>query len=141
MSAPAAYVAATTNAKPLENHETSPANADVPAPEVVAAESAFAAAASAAAPSFAANPETTKPKSENKESELAAAWQSWRQGRDGDVRPGADASPAPEASAVDHEENQGEEISSLVDTMLAELKPKLMKEIAKKMGKDKESKR
>jgi len=141
MSAPAAYVAATTNAKPLENHETSPANADVPAPEVVAAESAFAAAASAAAPSFAANPETTKPKSENKESELAAAWQSWRQGRDGDVQPGADASPAPEASAVDHEENQGEEISSLVDTMLAELKPKLMKEIAKKMGKDKESKR
>ncbi len=38
--------------------------------------------------------------------------------------------------AVEASETQTSEISSIVDTMLAELKPKLMEEIARKMGKD-----
>lgn len=142
MSTPAAYVAATTNANLALNQEAPPANAEVPSSETVVAESAFAAAASAAAPSFTGYPETPQPKSENKESELAAAWQSWRQGRDGEPQPAVDVVPEPEVKTEAHNENHdeahGEEISSLVDTMLAELKPKLMKEIAKKMGKEKD---
>jgi CheY-like chemotaxis protein len=43
------------------------------------------------------------------------------------------SAPEPSAKAS---ENQTSEISSIVDTMLAELKPKLMEEIARKMGKD-----
>jgi CheY-like chemotaxis protein len=41
------------------------------------------------------------------------------------------------AEELASEAGDAEEISSMVDTMLAELKPKLMKEIAKKMGKEK----
>jgi two-component system chemotaxis response regulator CheY len=93
-----------------------------------------------------------------RESELAAAWQNWKQIRESIVgsspaAPKAETaapvveSPAqPEAAtAVEPQdesssESTGEEISSIVDTMLAELKPKLMEEISKKMGKSKKKK-
>ncbi len=106
-----------------------------------------------------------------RESELAAAWQNWKQIRES-IMGSSSATPAaqtatpkmespafseipaqgfneiqPEAAAAKPEaetasEGIGEasEISSIVDTMLAELKPKLMEEISKKMGKSKKKK-
>ena len=50
----------------------------------------------------------------------------------GSIETKADAAEAAEQASDDH----SSEISSIVDTMLAELKPKLMEEIARKMGKD-----
>ena len=96
-----------------------------------------------------------------RESELAAAWASWKQVRDSvgnpqfasqiaDVAaasltdapalaPASEAEPETgtpaEASAAPPEENGA--IASIVDSVLAELKPKLMEEIAKKIKKDK----
>ena len=91
---------------------------------------------------------------QQRESELAAAWASWKQVRDsiaGDQLTSqiADAAaaglqdlstqettatpePAPQASAAPEESGA---IASIVDSVLAELKPKLMEEIAKKMKK------
>jgi CheY-like chemotaxis protein len=141
MSTPAAYVAATAGPHAAEN-QLAQASPDARAPETIPAESAFAAAAGALAPSFAAEsePAEIRVESGNKESDLAAAWQSWREVREGDAQPAASPAPQPEAKAESNndDETHGEEISSLVDTMLAELKPKLMKEIAKKMGKEKD---
>ncbi len=138
MSTPAAYVAATAGPNATENQ---PAQASPDARTLeTTAESAFAAAASASAPSFGAEPESAKTNTErgSKESELAAAWQSWRGVREGDAKPAAEPAAELEAKVESNndDETDGEEISSLVDTMLAELKPKLMKEIAKKMGKE-----
>ncbi len=90
-----------------------------------------------------------------RESELAAAWQNWKQIRETMVgssaaTPKAETAtqeiPPQEQAAVEPEdetasESSGEEISSIVDTMLAELKPKLMEEISKKMGKSKDKKK
>lgn len=137
MSAPAAYVAATAGPAPAEN-QGAQINAEVPAQASVESPAAFAAAAGASVPSFAAGPEPERTVSGSKESELAAAWQSWRQGREEDALPAAQTAAVPEEKVESNtdDENHGEEISSLVDTMLAELKPKLMKEIAKKMGKE-----
>jgi len=131
-------------------------------------EAAFAAAASAgagdavssitqSAPEAVASSAATssvaveEPGTRTQDTELAAAWQSWRQGRTNEPEPQAPASrndsPVAEAtedlqnetaSAHDEaEEGDSEAISSIVDSMLADLKPKLMQEIAKKMGKDK----
>lgn len=141
MSTPAAYVAATASPYAAEN-QPAQGSPNARTPET-APESSFAAAAGASAPSFAAESEPTEitVESGKKESELAAAWQSWRQVREGDTQPVAEPAPQFEAQVGSNndDETHGEEISSLVDTMLAELKPKLMKEIAKKMGKDKRS--
>jgi CheY-like chemotaxis protein len=89
------------------------------------------------------------------ESELAAAWANWKQVREsvigsqlstqiaetvaefkessGNAQPESESQPvassAPEEDASD--------ISNIVDSVLADLKPKLMAEIAKKMGKEK----
>jgi len=90
------------------------------------------------------------------ESELAAAWANWKQIRESVVgsqlgshiadtvaelketrnesaptQPGAQ----PDASSATGDESS--EISHIVDSVLADLKPKLMAEIAKKMGKEK----
>jgi twitching motility two-component system response regulator PilH len=97
-----------------------------------------------------------------RESELAAAWASWKQVRDSVASPqfasqladvaaagltDAPASPSAtsetpaqpemtsEAAAGAQEESGN--IASIVDSVLAELKPKLMEEIAKKIKKDK----
>jgi twitching motility two-component system response regulator PilH len=89
---------------------------------------------------------------DQRESELAAAWASWKQVRDSVANPQltsqiADAAaaglaqpappepaPAREAATADAPEETGA-IASIVDSVLAELKPKLMEEIAKKIKK------
>jgi CheY-like chemotaxis protein len=107
-----------------------------------------------------------------RESELAAAWQNWKQIRESIVGSSAAApkaetagpvvessapsevsSPAfkeirreepaaakPDAENASDGTGEASEISSIVDNMLAELKPKLMEEISKKMGKSKKKK-
>jgi len=90
------------------------------------------------------------------EAELAAAWANWKQIRDSVTSPQFTSQIADSASATFHDirreetsaqsESQPEAaasaedengIANLVDSVLAELKPKLMQEIAKKMGKEK----
>ena len=139
MSTPPAYVAATSG-PPKEIPQEPDASVEPSASETTAAEVAFAAAASASAASSAVESEPPRVESACKESELAAAWQNWRQDHGTESQPDAEPSPQPQVTSESSNEDEphGEEISSLVDTMLAELKPKLMKEIAKKMGKEKE---
>ena len=113
------------------------------------------AVSSSAAP--AAPPEAGEPEPEHRESELAAAWASWKQIRESvaspqftsqvaeaatagfkDIRPAepkAAQEPKPEAAEAGPEDSGA--IASIVDSVLAELKPKLMQEIAKKIGKEK----
>ena len=90
-----------------------------------------------------------------REAELAAAWANWRQVRESlgspqfvsqvadataaefeNLHPPANAAAAGADSAA-VPENPGE-IANIVDNVLAELKPKLVKEIAKKLGKEKQ---
>jgi len=82
-------------------------------------------------------------------SEAAAAWENWRQIRDSVMTPQnasaiaesvaeiakADAPVA--ASEPSQQLLEGNAIASIVDSVLAELKPKLMQEIAKKMAAEK----
>jgi hypothetical protein len=105
-----------------------------------------------------------------REAELAAAWQNWKQIRESFVSaqppapiaeaPVAEPMPvqeeatAPSKPAEDEVESETEEvemasseapaestaIASIVDTMLAELRPKLVEEIAKKMNSEKKEK-
>jgi CheY-like chemotaxis protein len=105
-----------------------------------------------------------------REAELAAAWQNWKQIRESFVSAGPSAkvaeTSAPEATAAQDEaaapaklaeletetetaeveaapsDAPGEStaIASIVDTMLAELRPKLVEEIAKKMNSEKKEK-
>ncbi len=157
-----------------------------PEPAPAKEESAFAAAAAAGStsePAPAAEPVsqvTVSPEiservtaasveaAPQREAELAAAWQNWKQIRESFVsaQPPAPAAetPATEASTVPEEtaapaqpaeaeaepeeveaarsEAPGEStaIASIVDTMLAELRPKLVEEIAKKMNSEKKEK-
>ena len=105
-----------------------------------------------------APPEAAPPR----EAELAAAWQNWKQIRESIVStqspavevPAAEASPAQEDSAEPVEADEALEveatasdapgestaIASIVDSMLAELRPKLVEEIAKKMNSEKKEK-
>ncbi len=94
-----------------------------------------------------------------REAELAAAWAQWRQIRDSIGSPSL-ASPAAESTlaaepasgfkdiqrpapaqpashATSSEPADPASIASIVDSMLAELRPKLVEEIARKMGQDK----
>jgi CheY-like chemotaxis protein len=102
-----------------------------------------------------------------REAELAAAWQNWKQIRESFVsaQPPAPVAEAPAAEAIKEapatpaaveaeaeteaaeveaapSEAPGEStaIASIVDTMLAELRPKLVEEIAKKMNSEKKEK-
>ena len=92
-----------------------------------------------------------------RELELAAAWESWKHIRESVVEPQLSQvsnvpteAPAPEAAQVSSSqpasegETSAEEeagaIASIVDSVLADLKPKLMAEISKKMGKEKKRK-
>jgi len=90
-------------------------------------------------------------------SEAAAAWQNWQQIRDSVMRPQQTAGiaeaivQAAQASAAVQETSpsspttpssttsalEGAALASIVDSVLAELKPKLMEEIAKKMAENK----
>ncbi len=87
------------------------------------------------------------------ESELAAAWANWKQVRESAIgsqlssqiaetvaeltETSGDAQPEPQPVASSATEEDASDISTLVDSVLADLKPKLMAEIAKKMGKEK----
>ncbi len=100
--------------------------------------------------SVAASPEPGAPQGE---SELAAAWANWKQIRESVVgsqlssqiadtvaelqATSSEAQPKPheEAAAASGEETS--DIANIVDSVLADLKPKLMAEIARKMGKEK----
>lgn len=125
---------------------------------IVSHEASFAAAASAASSSMATSVATPVGEEgpEPAGSEAAAAWQNWQQIRDSVMTPQNAAVFAEslasaaklEASAthpaiVESENNNGpsvtsiesEALASIVDSVLAELKPKLMQEIAKKLKK------
>ncbi len=104
-----------------------------------------------------------------REAELAAAWQNWKQIRESFVstQPPAAAAEAPSSEAITPREEapapaeaaaeaeteaaeveataseapgESTAIASIVDTMLAELRPKLVEEIAKKMSSEKKEK-
>ena len=110
-------------------------------------------------PSNSAIPE---PGDRHGESEMTAAWANWRQIRESIV--GSDSTTHvedanagyrdsgredPPSSPMSNEDisssepvqTEASEIASIVDTMLAELKPKLMEEIAKKMVTEKKGKK
>jgi CheY-like chemotaxis protein len=86
------------------------------------------------------------------ESELAAAWANWRQIRESVVgsqlgsqiaetvaefKPNGGEAPDSPSDGQSATGEESAEISNIVDSVLADLKPKLMAEIAKKMGKEK----
>jgi CheY-like chemotaxis protein len=135
-----------------------------PQPETVTAVAAAASAGStlseigvpeASAQSVAAaSAETPAPISDAKpaEAELAAAWAQWKQIRESVVGPQLTSQIADVAAAELKKEKEAEPerasseaqaqenpaaIANIVDSVLAELKPKLLEEIAKKLGKDK----
>jgi CheY-like chemotaxis protein len=105
-------------------------------------------------------PPAPAPSGRQDESDLAAAWANWKQIREsviGSQLSGSQLSsqivdtvadfketpgevvPAPPASQPDVSgaaEDEANAISNIVDSVLADLKPKLMAEIAKKMGKN-----
>jgi len=163
------------------------ASESVPQPAAVEEQAAYAAAAAAGAapgattspvdavaPSSASetSPATIETADPQRESELAAAWASWKQVRDSVVspqlasqvaesiaasasasetavsdQPQASSSAEPAAAEAESAEPSSEgpdesaAIAGIVDTVLAELKPKLMQEIAKKMNKPKKQKK
>ena len=100
--------------------------------------------------SLASDPE---PSGQPGESELAAAWANWRQIRESvigsqlssqiaetvteleETSSETQSDSQPDASSATEEDTS--EISNIVDSVLADLKPKLMAEIARKMGKEK----
>jgi len=87
------------------------------------------------------------------ESELVAAWANWKQIRESVIgsqltpqiadtvaelkETSIETQPGPQVDTAPATEAETSEISNIVDSVLADLKPKLMAEIAKKMGKDK----
>jgi hypothetical protein len=139
------------------------ASDETTAPEMQGAAFAAAAAGNADAVSQSAMPSSEVPQAapknaedQQRESELAAAWESWKHIRESVVETQfksqvAEAIPEPPAAQVeqvaspesesDGEANgQEESVASIVDSVLADLKPKLMAEISKKMGKEKKRK-
>jgi CheY-like chemotaxis protein len=93
-----------------------------------------------------------------RESDLAAAWQNWKQIRDSavgqsapeaggssdmvfkDIRRETPVAKEPEVEVEEvaaSEESEDTDIASIVDSVLAEMKPKIVQEIAKKMAKNK----
>jgi CheY-like chemotaxis protein len=110
-------------------------------------------------PSHSATPE---PGDRRRESEMTAAWANWRQIREsivgsdstshvedanagyrdsGKEDPPSSPMPSEDASSSEPGQTEAAEIASIVDTMLAELKPKLMEEIVKKMDTEKKGKK
>lgn len=89
-----------------------------------------------------------------RESELAAAWESWKHIRESVFEPQfksqdqnpavaetqisqAEPAPSPQPESEGEAGGQEESVASIVDSVLADLKPRLMEEISKKMGKEK----
>jgi CheY-like chemotaxis protein len=98
-----------------------------------------------------------EPSERYRESELAAAWANWRQIRESVIgsdlatqvadataagfreirsEPAAPASQESRAETSGSSADESTAIASIVDSVLADLKPKLMEEIARKMGKE-----
>ncbi len=143
ISESAAYAAA-ASASPSATEPTIAAGATAaPSPALVSSENA---------------PVTSEPGERQGESELAAAWANWKQIResvigsqidssqlssqiaDAVAAPKEDIAEAKPDSQPEDLHSTGEEtteIANIVDSVLADLKPKLMAEIAKKMGKEK----
>jgi CheY-like chemotaxis protein len=105
---------------------------------------------------------TPEPGDRLRESEMAAAWANWKHIREsivgsdstshvedanagyrdsGKEDPPSSPMSNEDASASEPVQTEASEIASIVDTMLAELKPKLMEEIAKKMDTEKKGKK
>jgi hypothetical protein len=98
-------------------------------------------------------PLASAPHGREGESELAAAWANWKQVRESVIgsqlssqlaetvaeikESSSETQPEPQADASSATEEETSDISNIVDSVLADLKPKLMAEIAKKMGKEK----
>ena len=142
-----------------------------PQPEVVTAVAAAAASAGTSAPESTpeaisqpistpapSEPATSAPEVKANESELAAAWAQWKQIREtvvgsqltsqiADVAAAelknAETAPASATDEVFQEKPSGNPtaIASIVDSVLAELKPKLVEEIARKLGDEKSKKK
>jgi len=133
-------------------------------PEETEARAAYAAAASASTSAAVAEsstqtfltpevaPEAVSHPQSQHDSDLASAWASWKQVRDSVSSPEFTSQIADTAATgfkeVRHEETTAASepeaaaedngaIASIVDSVLAELKPKLMQEIAKKMKREK----
>ena len=144
----AAAAAVSTDFRKISRVEAAPAVLE-PEPEIAQSEIAAAEAPLAEAPAMPSEQEAT----------LAAAWANWRQIRESIASPQftqqvADVAAAgykeihlPEPAAS-HPSNSDEDkspalvadsaaIASIVDSVLAELKPKLVEEIARKLGKEK----
>jgi CheY-like chemotaxis protein len=95
----------------------------------------------------------SEPHEREGESELAAAWANWKQVRESVIgsqlssqiaetvaeikESSTETQPESQADASSATEEETSDISNIVDSVLADLKPKLMAEIAKKMGKEK----
>jgi CheY-like chemotaxis protein len=95
----------------------------------------------------------SEPHEREGESELAAAWANWKQVRESVIgsqlssqiaetvaeikESSRETQPESQADASSATEEETSDISNIVDSVLADLKPKLMAEIAKKMGKEK----
>jgi CheY-like chemotaxis protein len=95
----------------------------------------------------------SEPHEREGESELAAAWANWKQVRESVIgsqlssqiaetvaeikESSSETQPEPQANASSATEEETSDISNIVDSVLADLKPKLMAEIARKMGKEK----
>ena len=142
-----------------------------PQPEVVTAVAAAASAGTSAPetskPEAVSQPASTPAPSEPapsvpeikaNESELAAAWAQWKQIREtvvgsqltsqiADVAAAELKAIEPASATIEdeplHEKHSGNPtaIASIVDSVLAELKPKLVEEIAKKLGDEKKKKK
>lgn len=100
-----------------------------------------------------ATPSPSSTEERQRESELAAAWESWKHIRESVVEPQlksqvadvpaeiqipqAEQASSSQTELEDETSAQEESVASIVDSVLADLKPKLMEEISKKMGKEK----
>jgi trimeric autotransporter adhesin len=98
-------------------------------------------------------PTTPESSERHGETELAAAWANWRQIRESVVgsqlssqiadtvtelkESRGEAQPEPQLDGSSATGEDSGEIANIVDSVLADLKPKLMAEIARKMGKEK----
>ncbi len=132
----AAYAAAGAGSSSVSSNETAPPATDSVTPTSI-----------------------SEPQITAQQSELAAAWASWKQFRETTSAAKAEASPGfrdfrnePAGTAESGDSNtsdetsaeaseEASEVASIVDSVLADLKPKLMKEIAQKMGKGKKKKK
>jgi len=127
----------------------------------VAAMAAAEVTQAAAARKLAESGPVTEQGDHQREAELAAAWANWRQIRESIVgsqltsqiadaaaaefkeirREDPRAQPEPEADASSAGPSDANAIASIVDSVLAQLKPKLIEEIARKMNSEKKKKK